>query len=74
MESAAKSLKDAMDKNALEPLPKALEFEQQAYQALLKLQAREYQVTRSQSQSPLPVGGGEHRQRDQQGRAEDRIG
>ncbi len=51
MESAEKTLKEAVDKNALEPLPKALEYEQQAYQALLKLQAREYQVTRSQSQS-----------------------
>ena len=34
-------------------MPKALEFEQQAYQALLKLQAREYQVSRSQSQSAV---------------------
>ena len=51
MKSAAEQLADAEKKNALVPLPEALEFEQSAYQSLLKLQAREYQVSRSQSQS-----------------------
>ena len=51
MKSAVEKLADAAKDNAPVPLPQALEFEQSAYQSLLKLQAREYQVSRSQSQS-----------------------
>jgi hypothetical protein len=49
MEAAIKELKAATNSTA--PLPKALACEQAAYQALLKLQAREFQVVRSQSRS-----------------------
>ncbi len=48
MEAAIEQLNAAT--NALAPLPKALAAEQAAYQALLKLQAREFQVARAQRQ------------------------
>jgi len=55
MTSASKSLSEASSKNKLEPLMTALDSEQAAYQALLKLQAHEYQVSRSRSR-----GGGQN--------------
>ena len=48
MEAAIEQLNNAT--NSLAPLPKALAEEQAAYQALLKLQAREFQVARAQRQ------------------------
>lgn len=50
MDSAVKSLTTVVDKNSPAELPAAQDFEQAAMQALLKLQAREYQVSRSRSQ------------------------
>lgn len=47
-----------------EPLPQALVAEQAAYQALLKLQAREFQVSRNRRQQG--GGGGGQQQRQQQ--------
>ncbi len=54
MTKAASHLGEAADKNSPALLPSALTEEQSAYQALLKLSAREYQVTRGQRQR----GGG----------------
>jgi hypothetical protein len=48
MEKALEQLNEGT--NSLAPLPKALVAEQAAYQALLKLQAREFQVARAQKQ------------------------
>lgn len=65
MESASEILGTAETKNTPEPLPKALEFEQAAYQALLKLQAREYQVNRNQSQASQGQNRGQQRAQQQ---------
>jgi hypothetical protein len=59
MEKALKHLTEATNSSA--PLPSALAAEQAAYQALLKLAAHEYQVSRSRS-----GGGGGGGQRNQQ--------
>jgi len=59
MEKALKHLTEATNSPA--PLPSALAAEQAAYQALLKLAAHEYQVSRSRS-----GGGGGGGQRNQQ--------
>ncbi|MBI5767543.1 MAG: hypothetical protein HZA93_07090 [Verrucomicrobia bacterium] len=62
MVTALDHLKDAM--KGPEPLPKALAAEQAAYQALLKLQARETQVTRrNRNQRGGGGGGGGQNQR-----------
>jgi len=61
MEKAVDHLDDAAGNNSLEALPPALSAEQAAYQALLRLQAREFQVSRSRSQQ----GGGGGGQRSQ---------
>jgi hypothetical protein len=64
MVTALDHLKDAM--KGPEPLPKALAAEQAAYQALLKLQARETQVTRRNRNQRGGGGGGQNqRQLDQ---------
>ena len=55
MTKAAGHLAEAAEKNSPALLPSALTDEQAAYQALLKLSAREYQVTRGQRQQR---GGG----------------
>ena len=47
MDRAATHLAEAADKNATAPLSSAVSEEQSAYQALLKLSAREYQVARA---------------------------
>jgi hypothetical protein len=63
MEQAEKQLSEATEKNAVPPLGPALSEEQTASQALLRLQAREYQVARnSRSQRGSARGG----QRSQQ--------
>ncbi len=54
-EAAAKQMTTALDQlnaatNSTAPLPKALAAEQAAYQALLKLQSREFQVVQNQQQ------------------------
>lgn len=50
MNQAIRQLMDASEKKAATPLRPALDSEQQAYQGLLKLRAREHQVTRGQRQ------------------------
>ncbi len=61
MEKASAELATAAGDKTLKPLPAALSAEQQAYQNLLRLQAREFQVTRNQR-----GGGGGGGQRNQQ--------
>lgn len=56
MSAAEKKLGEAAADGNVALLPTALDAEQTAYQALLKLQAREYQVNRNRSQGG---GGGE---------------
>jgi hypothetical protein len=51
MESALKQLSKAVNDTSPKPLPSALTAEQAAYQGLLKLQAREFEVTRNNSRS-----------------------
>jgi hypothetical protein len=58
MDRAAGHLSDATDKNSTSPLPSAVKEEQAASQALLRLQAREYQVARnSRNQRGSSRGG-----------------
>lgn len=61
METALSHLKDAAAKDSPQPLPEAVEAEQAAYQSLLRLQARVYQVSRNRNSS----GGGRGQQRAQ---------
>lgn len=49
MEKAADHLADATDHNSLKPLPSALSAEQSAYQALLRLASREFQVVQGRN-------------------------
>ncbi len=63
MEKASGHLGEASDKNSVAPLPSALTDEQSAYQALLKLSAREYQVTQGARQSGRGRSGGQRSQR-----------
>ncbi|MDA1277112.1 MAG: hypothetical protein O2960_24120 [Verrucomicrobia bacterium] len=58
MEKALEQLTDATEENSTKPLPSAIAAEQASYQALLKLQAREFQVSRSQSGGGGGGGGG----------------
>ncbi len=60
MEKAVNRLDEAANHNSLSVLPPALAAEQSAYQSLLRLQAREYQVSRGRNQ-----GGGRGGQRTQ---------
>jgi hypothetical protein len=60
MQLALEQLTEAVNSPA--PLPKALNAEQAAYQALLSLSAREYQVTRSRNRSNGGGGGGQRNQ------------
>jgi hypothetical protein len=62
MEKAVQHLAEAVDQNSIEPLPPALSAEQSAYQALLRLASREYQVSRSRNQQG-GGGGGQRAQR-----------
>ena len=67
LQSAVKEMERALEmleaaKSSPEKLPAALAAEQSAYQALLKLAAREYQVSRSRSQRG---GGGQQGERSQ---------
>ncbi len=48
MNSASQKLGDAADKNSVTPLQPALASEQSAYQSVLKLMSREFQVQRGQ--------------------------
>ncbi len=64
MEKALEHLATAAGKNSLQALPPALASEQSAYQALLRLAAREYQVSRGQnSQGGQSGAGGQRAQR-----------
>ncbi len=51
MEKALDQLTESTAKNSTKPLPPALAAEQSAYQALMKLQAREYEVTRNRNRN-----------------------
>jgi hypothetical protein len=62
MEKAIRHLTEAVTKDSLEPLVPALSTEQSAYQALLKLASREYEVSRSRNQQG-GGGGGQRAQR-----------
>lgn len=62
MQKAVDKLSDAVSSKSTEPLPQALSAERAAYQALLKLQAREYSVSRQRQQQ---AGGGGGQQRGQ---------
>lgn len=62
MKRARDRLADASRDNSAKALPEALAAEQAAYQALLKLQAREYEVTRGNRQRG-GGGGGQRAQR-----------
>jgi hypothetical protein len=63
MSQAEKLLDEAGDEKSVKGLPKALESEQAAYQALLKLQAREYQVSRNRQRGGGGGGGNQRAQR-----------
>ncbi|MGH7137825.1 MAG: hypothetical protein ACREHD_18910, partial [Pirellulales bacterium] len=63
MQQALDQLKAAHDGNAIEPMRPALSAEQAAYQALLKLRAREHSVIRGQQRGG---GGGGGASRSQQ--------
>ncbi|MFN9372486.1 MAG: hypothetical protein ACK6D3_11440 [Planctomycetaceae bacterium] len=54
MRTALNHLEEARDDSAREPLPNALIHEQAASQALLKLRAREHEITRQQQQQQQP--------------------
>jgi hypothetical protein len=62
MRKALDKLSDAVSKKSPEPLPQALSAERAAYQALLRLQAKEYSVSRQRQQGG---GGGGAQQRAQ---------
>jgi hypothetical protein len=62
MKKALAELSDSTSKKSTEPLPKALSAERAAYEALLKLQAREYRVSRQRGGG----GGGGGRQQGAQ--------
>jgi hypothetical protein len=56
MQKAASNLKTAHEEPSAAPLPQALAAEQAAYQSLLKLRAREFQVIRQQRQQSAGAG------------------
>lgn len=62
MEKALSHLTEAADQNSVKPLPPAVAAEQAAYQALLKLQAREFQVSRGGRGGGGGGGGGRMQQ------------
>jgi hypothetical protein len=62
MRKALDQLSDAVSKKSPEPLPQALSAERSAYQALLRLQAKEYSVSRQRGGGG---GGGGAQQRAQ---------
>lgn len=64
MERALAELEEAL--KSPEPLPKALAAEQSAYQALLRLQQREYEVTRNRNRSQGQQAGGRQQQMQRQ--------
>jgi hypothetical protein len=65
MQEAIDHLQHAHDGPAVEPLEPALAAERAAYQALLKLRAREHSVIRSQRQQGGGGGGGSMRSQQQ---------
>jgi hypothetical protein len=66
MELAVKQLTAAHDQPAVAPLQPALAAEQKAYQALLKLRAREHEVVRQQQQQQASSQGARSQQQRQQ--------
>jgi hypothetical protein len=71
MAQALKELTAAYEEPAIAPLPPALAAEQAAYQALLKLRAREFEVVRQRGQSGSGSGQPDS-QRDQRRNPNDR--
>ncbi|MSU21673.1 MAG: hypothetical protein EXS30_09795 [Pedosphaera sp.] len=65
MDRALKQLKVAADNNSPRELASAVGAEQAAYQALLKLQAREFEVTRNRNRKGGGGGGGGQRAQQQ---------
>lgn len=65
MQQAIDSLQTAHDAPAVDPLRPALAAEQTAYQALLKLRAREHSVIRGQRQQSGGMAGGSNRSQQQ---------
>ena len=65
MAEAIEQLSAAEDGPTLKPLPPALAAEQEAYQALLKLRAREHRVIRGQQQQSGAAGGAASRSQQQ---------
>ncbi len=65
MNKASSQLGQAADKNSIAPLPAALSAEQSAYQAALKLMAREYQVAQARGGQGRGAGARSQRQIDE---------
>ena len=61
MKKALDKLSDAVSEKSPEPLPAALSAERAAYQALLRLQAKEYAVSRQRQQGGGGGGGAQQR-------------
>jgi hypothetical protein len=66
MKAAEKHLSEAASSNAIKGLSPSLASEQAAYQALLKLRAREFEVTRQQRQQRQQSSSSSASQRQQQ--------
>src|SRR5262249_12389416 len=66
MEKAAEHLETAADKNSLDALSPALSSEQSAYQALMRLAAHEYQVSRNNRNSQSGQSGGRNQRAQRQ--------
>jgi hypothetical protein len=64
MQKALAELEESLESPA--PLPQALAAEQAAYQALLRLQQREFEVTRSRNRSQGQQAGSRQQQRQRQ--------
>lgn len=66
MQDSIKHLSDASTQRSKSPLTDALAAEQAAYQTLLRLRAREFQVSRSQQSQSQQSGSASAQQRQQQ--------
>src|SRR5262245_3265844 len=73
MEKAASHLKTAHEEPSAAPLPQALAAEQAAYQSLLKLRAREFQVIRQQRQQSASANSSQSPRSEQQRRQMEQL-
>jgi hypothetical protein len=73
MEKAASHLKTAHEEPSAAPLPQALAAEQSAYQSLLKLRAREFQVIRQQRQQSASANSSQSPRSEQQRRQMEQL-